>query len=100
MWQVDYDPEGLFGALPSIVTCLCSVLVGKIFRQPQKIEFLFFTAFGLLVSGYLFSIWFPINKAIWSSSFVLVTGRWATVILAVIYYLKDIKQFNFATVFK
>jgi predicted acyltransferase len=41
MWQVDYDPEGLFGALPSIVTCLCSVLVGKFLNNLKRLNFCF-----------------------------------------------------------
>ncbi|AUC86002.1 hypothetical protein CW731_12250 [Polaribacter sp. ALD11] len=58
------------------------------------------TAVGLLFLGYVFDVWFPINKAIWSSSFVLVTSGWATLILAIIYYLRDIKQFKFGNIFK
>jgi len=61
---------------------------------------LFLTAFILLVSGYIFSIWFPINKAIWSSSFVLVTSGYGTLILAVIYYVIDVKGKKFGKVFK
>ena len=62
--------------------------------------FLIIVAFILLASGAVFNIWFPINKAIWSSSFVLVTSGWGTLILALIYYLKDIKQYKFGTIFK
>ena len=50
--------------------------------------------------GYIVAIWFPINKAIWSSSFVLVTSGRATLILAVVYYLKDIRQIKFGNIFK
>ena len=99
MWQVDYDPEGLFSTLPSIVTCISGILIGEILDL-NKIKYLFLSAFFLLVSGYLFTIWFPINKAIWSSSFVLVTSGWASLILAIIYYLRDIKQLQFGTIFK
>tara|TARA_R110000868_G_scaffold136776_1_gene349835 strand:- start:2921 stop:4012 length:1092 start_codon:yes stop_codon:yes gene_type:complete len=99
-WQPDYDPEGIISTLPAIVTCISGILIGKLLDGLSEIKFLFYAAFGLLVSGYVFSIYFPINKAIWSSSFVLVTSGFATLILAIIYYLKDIKQYNFGTVFK
>jgi predicted acyltransferase len=66
----------------------------------NEIKYLFLTAFLLLAFGYIVAIWFPINKAIWSSSFVLVTSGWATLILAIIYYLKDIKQLKFGRIFK
>lgn len=100
MWQPDYDPEGLISTLPAIITCVLGILIGHVLDGLTKIRQLFFAAFGLLVSGYIFSLVFPINKALWSSSFVLVTSGWGTLILAIIYYLKDIKQYKFGTVFK
>lgn len=100
MWQVDYDPEGLCSTLPAIVTCISGILIGKLLDNLKKVRYLFFIAAVLLISGYIFDIWFPLNKAIWSSSFVLVTSGWATLTLAIIYYLKDIKQFKFGNIFK
>jgi len=99
-WQVDYDPEGLLSTLPSIATCLIGILIGKLLDGLAHIKYLFIVAAGLLILGYFINIWFPINKAIWSSSFVLVTSGWATFILACIYYLKDLKQIQFGAVFK
>jgi len=100
MWQADYDPEGLLSTIPSIVTCISGVLVAKHLDHFKNIKYLIIIAFILLASGAVFNIWFPINKAIWSSSFVLVTSGWATLILAVVYYLKDIRQIKFGNIFK
>ncbi|MFD1614618.1 acyltransferase family protein [Gelatiniphilus marinus] len=102
MWKPDYDPEGILSTLPAIATCISGILVGRILANAKvnKLVYLVATALSLLVCGYLFSIWFPINKAIWSSSFVLVTSGWATLILAVIYYLTDVLQFKLGTIFK
>lgn len=100
MWQPDYDPEGVISTLPAIVTCLSGVLIGKLLDGLTQIKWLFLTAFILLIFGYIFNEFFPINKAIWSSSFVLVTSGWGTLVLAVIYYLKDKKQYKFGTIFK
>ncbi len=100
MWQADYDPEGLFSTLPSIATCISGILIGKLLDGLTHIKYIFITAIGFLVLGYVFSIWFPINKAIWSSSFVLTTSGWATLILGVIYYFKDVKQLKFGSIFK
>ena len=66
----------------------------------KNITSLLFIALGLLLIGYILNNWFPINKAIWSSSFVLVTTGWATLILAIIYYLIDIKGLFSGTLFK
>ena len=95
MWQPDYDPEGIVSMLPAIVSCISGVLIGKLLDRDKPLKVLLITALLLLVCGYLFSAVFPINKALWSSSFVLVTSGWGTLILAIIYYFKDVKQYQF-----
>ena len=54
----------------------------------------------MLIVGYLWDMVFPINKALWSSSFVLVTAGWANIFLALIYYLSDVKGLKFGSIFK
>ncbi|KJD33826.1 heparan-alpha-glucosaminide N-acetyltransferase [Tamlana nanhaiensis] len=102
MWKPDYDPEGFLSTISSIATCLIGVLVAKILDSGilQKHIVLFVLGGFLLALGYLFSIWFPINKALWSSSFVLVSAGYATLVLAVIYVIVDVKQWHFGGVFK
>lgn len=101
MYQSDYDPEGLLSTFPSIVTCLLGILVGNVMlKKPKNAIVLVLISIILLGLGYLFSFWFPINKAIWSSTFVLVTSGWATLILAIIYYLTDVLNLKFGTIFK
>ncbi|BAO75511.1 acyltransferase family protein [Winogradskyella sp. PG-2] len=100
MWKIDYDPEGLISTIPSIATCISGILIGKLLEGLTHIKHIFLVALGFLISGYILNIWFPINKAIWSSSFVLATSGWATLVLGVIYYLKDFKKQKFGTVFK
>jgi predicted acyltransferase len=101
-WKADYDPEGILSTIPSVVTCLLGILIGKLLMsyQNRKETILFIIAAVLLVLGYVFSYWFPINKAIWSSSFVLVTGGWAVFTLAIIYVVTDVLKLQFGTVFK
>ncbi|MFK2818896.1 heparan-alpha-glucosaminide N-acetyltransferase domain-containing protein [Flavobacteriaceae sp. LMIT009] len=100
MWKDDYDPEGILSTFPAIVTCLSGILIGKLLDGLTKVRLLFFAAAGFLLSGYILNMWFPINKAIWSSSFVLVTSGWATLILGVIYFLTDIKKVKMGSIFK
>lgn len=102
MWKADYDPEGVLSTLPAIATCISGILVGGILsnKNINKLVYLLITAISLLVCGYILNIWFPINKAIWSSSFVLVTSGWATLILSVIYYLTDVLNWKFGSIFK
>ena len=100
MWKDDYDPEGLFSTLPAIATCISGILIGHLLDGLKNIKLLFGVAFALLILGYIVSIWFPLNKAIWSSSFVLVTSGWGTLILGIIYYLTDVKKIKFGAIFK
>lgn len=100
MWKADYDPEGLLSSLPAVATCITGILMGNLLDTLRDVKFLIIVAFLLLLSGYMLSIWFPINKALWSSSFVLVTSGWATLILSLIYYLTDVKRLKFGSVFK
>jgi len=102
MWQDDYDPEGLFSTLPAIATCISGILIGNVLssKEIKKTKILFIIGSLLLLVGYIWGNWFPLNKAIWSSSFVLVTSGWATVILAVVYYFTDVKKIKIGNIFK
>ncbi len=101
-WQDDYDPEGFLSTFPALVTSIIGVLIGKVLSTYKKSKLSVLTALGIgmLVLGYLWNIWFPINKALWSSSFVLVTAGWATLILGFVHYLMDEKQLKFGSIFK
>ena len=100
MWQPDYDPEGIISTIPATISCLSGILVARLIDKLKHLGLLVITALSFLILGYIFDLWFPINKAIWSSSFVLVTSGWATLILAIIYYCIDVKNLKFGTLFK
>ena len=55
---------------------------------------------SMLIVGHLWDLIFPINKALWTSSFVLVTAGWANLILALIYFLTDVKGVRFGSIFR
>ncbi|CAH1002112.1 hypothetical protein LEM8419_03029 [Neolewinella maritima] len=100
-WQEDYDPEGLLSTLPSLATCLIGVLTGRFLlrQEVNKTRGLLIAGGALLVVGHAWGLVFPINKALWTSSFVLVTAGWALVMLAVIYYLSDVRGMRWGGVF-
>jgi predicted acyltransferase len=102
MYKEDYDPEGLFSTLPAIATSLMGIFSGLILlsKRTKKELLLFGIGAVLVVAGHLWDFVFPINKAIWSSSFVLVTAGWANIFLALIYYLTDIKGIKFGSIFR
>lgn len=101
-YKSDYDPEGLLSTLPSIGTALLGIFTGLILRSKRlkKELILFGVGLALLLLGYLWDIVFPINKALWSSSFVLVTAGWANIVLALIYYMSDVEGIKFGSIFK
>ncbi|MEO9512040.1 MAG: heparan-alpha-glucosaminide N-acetyltransferase domain-containing protein [Flavobacteriaceae bacterium] len=102
MWQPDYDPEGLLGSLPAICSGLLGIFTGMILvsYRKNKVRDMLIIGVGVLAIGCLWTLDFPINKALWSSSFVLVTAGWANLLLALIYYLTDVKGVEFGSIFK
>lgn len=100
MYKDDYDPEGILSTLPAIATCISGILIGKLLNNLKDLKHLFGIAIALLVLGYVWNVWFPINKALWSSSFVIVTSGYAVMVLGIIYYITDIKKLKFGALFK
>ena len=101
-YKADYDPEGLLSTLPSIVSALLGIFTGLILTsQKEKKEIIIFgLGMAMIIFGHLWDLVFPINKALWSSSFVLVTAGWANILLALIYYVSDVKGLKFGSIFK
>ena len=102
MWKPDYDPEGLLSTLPALVSAILGVFTGLILvaKQAKKATLLFGLGGSFLILGHLWDLIFPINKALWTSSFVLVTAGWANIVLAFIYYLTDVKKIKFGSIFR
>ncbi|WP_047248001.1 acyltransferase family protein [Maribacter thermophilus] len=101
-YKPDYDPEGLLSTVPSIVSSLLGIFTGLILtsKQEKKATILMGIGGSFLIIGHLWDMVFPINKALWTSSFVLVTAGWANLILALIYYLTDIRKIEFGSIFR
>jgi predicted acyltransferase len=101
-YKTDYDPEGLLSTVPSIASALLGVFTGLILssKQTKKATILMGIGGGLLIVGHLWDLVFPINKALWTSSFVLVTAGWANLVLALVYYLTDVKKIKFGSLFR
>lgn len=90
------DPEGLFSTLPAVVTVLFGYFTGDWLRK-QRIESytsMSLVLFGLscLVVGEVWGFWFPINKKLWTSSFVVFTAGWALLLLAACYELIEVRD--------
>ncbi|TYP75829.1 acyltransferase family protein [Aquimarina intermedia] len=102
LWKPDYDPEGILRTVPSLVSAILGVFVGEILvsRSTRKLILLCGIGGTLLVVSYFWNHFFPINKALWSSSFVLVTAGYGTVLLAIFYYFMDQEKRDFGAIVK
>jgi predicted acyltransferase len=94
-----WDPEGILGTLPAVGTGLAGMLTAHWLRRPNvdaatKVAWLFVVGGGTVVLGMIWNGWFPINKALWTNSFVLYTGGLATVVLAALYWLCDVQGYR------
>jgi len=104
LYEVTRDPEGLLSTIPAIGTTLLGAVSALWLRRaggksPSITRMQ--CVWGLLVagligmgSGLIWNIWFPINKKLWTSSYVLFAAGCALIGLAVCYWLVDIRHFN------
>ena len=93
-----HDPEGLLSTLPAVCSAVFGVLAGRWMTTGRSQRQIFFGlgAAGVVLvgAGWCWHPFFPVIKKIWSSSFVLVAAGWSTLLLAVFYWLTDIKGWN------
>jgi predicted acyltransferase len=94
-----WDPEGLLGTLPAIATGLFGIRVGSWLKRKDrddavKVSWLFTYGTLAVILGLIWDLFFPINKALWTSSFVLYAGGWATIGLAFAYWLIDVQGYK------
>lgn len=85
-----HDPEGLLSTLPSIATTLLGLRVGDWLRRGETKRLSRF-AIAALALGALWSLWFPLNKNLWTSSYVLWTAGWAALALWLAHRLVDVR---------
>jgi predicted acyltransferase len=87
-----WDPEGLLSTLPALATALTGVAAGTVLRAPPHTRLLQLLIAGLagIAGGLVWDIWFPINKNLWTSSYVLFTSGMAAVLLGGLHWLIDI----------
>jgi len=89
------DPEGILSTIPAIASAIAGVLTGRWLRssnspRAKMIGMLTMGLLGLAV-GAIWNQWFPINKNVWTSSFVVVTAGFALVLLSLLYWMIEIR---------
>ena len=95
MWQGTWDPEGILSTFPSIVTTITGMLAGQLMLLPlapnEKSNYLLTAGLAAAALGYFWNLIFPTNENLWTSSFVLVTSGFASMLLGALYFLIDIR---------
>ncbi|WP_337968929.1 DUF5009 domain-containing protein [uncultured Flavobacterium sp.] len=91
-----WDPEGILSTIPTIANGIIGLLIGQLLLKPlPKLEIakkMGIISIILIISGLLWSVFFPINKALWTSSYVLFTAGIALLLLTLIYYIVDVLE--------
>lgn len=92
-----FDPEGLLTTVPSVATALLGVFCGSFLqsgafklKDSQKGMALLAAGLLLLLIGHAWGIVFPLNKRLWTSSFVLVAGGWSIILFSIFFLLIDV----------
>ena len=101
IWKqgIVYDPEGILSTMGALATTLFGVLTGNLLRREdrtaiEKVADLFIAGLGCIIVGWIWNAWFPINKSLWTSSYVFFTSGLALQFLALCYWLIDIKGYK------
>lgn len=96
MWQGTWDPESLLSVIPCCATSLLGMLAGRMLRTENGLEQKMskLTVWGVLLaaSGYFWGLIFPVNENLWTSSFVLVTAGFASLVYACLIYFFDLQK--------
>ncbi len=94
MWQGTWDPESILSTLPSIASGITGMLAGRLLiadiNPNLRVNYLMTAGVISSVLGYFWGLGFPVNENLWTSSFVLVTSGFASLLLGVLYFAVDI----------
>lgn len=104
LYRGDRDPEGLLATIPAIATALFGVVTGQLLKRRDlsgNRKTLIMASFGVicLVLAWLWNMEFPINKNLWSSSFVLHCAGLSLLLLSLFYLVIDVWKFRWGTMF-
>jgi predicted acyltransferase len=99
--SVTWDPEGIFSTIPAIATSMLGIIAGRWIASDhpisERLNALFVAGAIGIMAGQMWSWSFPINKNIWTSSYVVFTAGVASVSLATIMWIVDVKRIGWWT---
>jgi predicted acyltransferase len=101
-WTRPWDPEGIVSTLPAIATFLLGIIAGDYLKygkssNEDKTSWFFVSGCVLLVASVVLDMWMPINKRLWTPSYVLMMAGWAHLVFACCFFLIDVKSYKKGT---
>jgi predicted acyltransferase len=101
LYHGNHDPEGIFSTIPAISTALLGMFTGEFImskylsdKPVKKVLYLAAAAIMLMILGKVWDIFFPINKNLWTSSFVCFAGGLSLLLFAIFYLVIDIWNYR------
>lgn len=96
-----YDPEGLLSTIPAICSAMLGIFTGSFIKNKtvcpnpnKKVLYLIIAGITLLLTALVGSFLFPINKTMWTSTFVLFAGGWSMILFSLFYYFIDVCSYQ------
>lgn len=98
------DPEGLLSTIPAVVTAMLGMFTGRYVKESKdsgnrKTVNMLAAAALMAVIAAVWSVWFPVVKSLWTSTFVLAAAAWSVGLFAIFYYLIDVKGWRKGVLF-
>ena len=98
LYDVTRDPEGVISTIPAITTTLLGLLTGNWLRSvcsdKNKLRGMLLAGVLGVLAGEVWNPWFPINKSLWTSSYVVFTAGAALICLSLCYWILDVQQWR------
>lgn len=96
---IDFDPEGILGSFPAAVSIAIAYKIG-LYIQEAKNRILLprdlvLIGLGFLILGMIWNQWLPINKPLWTGSYVVYTAGWAIIVLATLIWFIESRKWKF-----
>ncbi len=102
LYERTRDPEGLLSTIPAFGTTLIGLLTGLFLRTSKQADSRKALSLGIaglsgVLLGFVWNPWFPINKKLWTSSFVLYAAGWSLLALAIFWFLVQVRGWRRGT---
>lgn len=94
-----HDPEGLTSTVPAVATGLLGIITGNFLKKSQlaqtkKVLYMLVAGVAFVIIAHIWNLDFPINKNLWTSSFVCNVGGYSLILLSIFYYIIDVKGYK------